>query len=89
LYEAHTYNFYICPKSFGDLDPNFLCQASSLEFLASHNFDFNKVEKREIQIERQIERQTDRQTEKLVCFCLKERQTDRQTDRQTILTLIR
>jgi poly(A)-specific ribonuclease len=42
-YTAHTYNFYICPRSFGGLDPRFVCQASSLEFLSSHNFDFNKV----------------------------------------------
>lgn len=41
-YEAHTYNFFLYPSSFGPLDVRFLCQASSLEFLCQHNFDFNK-----------------------------------------------
>lgn len=41
-YVAHTYNFSLFPNSFGPLDVRFLCQASSLEFLCQHNFDFNK-----------------------------------------------
>ncbi|CAH1801558.1 unnamed protein product [Owenia fusiformis] len=41
-YEAHTYNFYLYPSSFGPRDVRFLCQASSFEFLCKHNFDFNK-----------------------------------------------
>ena len=42
-YEAHVYNFYICPRSFGPVDDCFLMQPSSVEFLASNGFDFNKV----------------------------------------------
>ena len=42
-YTAETYNFYLCPRSFGSLDKRFLCQASSLEFLSRHNFDFQKT----------------------------------------------
>jgi hypothetical protein len=43
-YSAHTYNFYVCPRSCASLDERFVCQASSLEFLARHSFDFNKVQ---------------------------------------------
>ena len=42
-YTAETYNFYLCPRSFGSLDKRFLCQASSLEFLSRHHFDFQKT----------------------------------------------
>ncbi|CAL8117082.1 unnamed protein product [Orchesella dallaii] len=40
-----AYNFYIFPKQFTTNAPNvrFLCEASSLEFLASWGFDFNKL----------------------------------------------
>nr|CAD7595996.1 unnamed protein product [Timema genevievae] len=41
-YVSTTYNFHIFPRSFFSLDNSFLCQASSLEFLSRHNFDFNK-----------------------------------------------
>ncbi|XP_057295742.1 poly(A)-specific ribonuclease PNLDC1-like [Hydractinia symbiolongicarpus] len=41
-YSAHTYNFFICPQSFGPINPRFSCQASAIEFLTLHNFDFNK-----------------------------------------------
>ncbi|XP_037091537.1 pre-piRNA 3'-exonuclease trimmer-like isoform X2 [Pollicipes pollicipes] len=41
-YVAHPYNFYLCPPSFGRLDPRFSCQASSLQFLRRYGFDFNK-----------------------------------------------
>ncbi|XP_078361002.1 poly(A)-specific ribonuclease PNLDC1-like isoform X2 [Oculina patagonica] len=41
-YVAHTYNFFLYPHSFGPLDVRFLSQASSLEFLCQHNFNFNK-----------------------------------------------
>ncbi|XP_028400539.1 poly(A)-specific ribonuclease PNLDC1-like [Dendronephthya gigantea] len=42
-YEAHTYNFHLYPSSFGQQhDIRFTCQASSLEFLCNHRFDFNK-----------------------------------------------
>ncbi|KAK2171272.1 hypothetical protein NP493_1085g00046 [Ridgeia piscesae] len=41
-YIAHTYNIHLFPSSFGPNDDTFMCQASSLEFLAKFNFDFNK-----------------------------------------------
>ena len=42
---CQTWNFYVFPRSsfMGDKkSKRFLCQASSLEFLSEHNFDFNK-----------------------------------------------
>jgi hypothetical protein len=42
-YEARTFNFYAFPTPRGEFDPRFVCQASSLAFLASQGFDFNKV----------------------------------------------
>ena len=43
-YVSESYNFYLCPKSFGNvIDDRFFCQASSLEFLCRYNFDFTKV----------------------------------------------
>ena len=42
-YVVHPYNFYIRPASFGPLEPAFVCQASNLDFLTRHAFDFNKV----------------------------------------------
>ena len=41
-FEAHTFNFHLFPSSFGQMDVRFTCQASSLEFLCNHNFDFSK-----------------------------------------------
>ena len=41
-YTAKTYNFNIFPKKFMNFDKRFSCQASSLEFLTEHKFDFNK-----------------------------------------------
>ncbi|XP_068749778.1 poly(A)-specific ribonuclease PNLDC1-like [Montipora capricornis] len=41
-YIAHAFNFFLYPHSFGPIDCRFLSQASSLEFLCQHNFDFNK-----------------------------------------------
>ena len=41
-YEVRTYNFYLCPRSFGSVDERWVCQASSLEFLIRYGFDFNK-----------------------------------------------
>lgn len=42
-----TYNFYtfpnVSPRSSGSQDLKFLCQASSISFLSSHGFDFNKL----------------------------------------------
>lgn len=39
-YIYHSYNFYVCPKSWRT---NFLCQASSIAFLAENGFDFTKL----------------------------------------------
>uniref|UniRef100_A0AAR2JTI0 Poly(A)-specific ribonuclease PARN n=1 Tax=Pygocentrus nattereri TaxID=42514 RepID=A0AAR2JTI0_PYGNA len=46
--ESHSYysfNFYIFPKPFSRTSPDikFICQSSSIDFLASQGFDFNKV----------------------------------------------
>ena len=43
-YISETFNFYLCPKSFGNvIDDRFICQASSFEFLSRYNFNFTKV----------------------------------------------
>ena len=41
-FHARSYNFWISPAAVGSVDEYFVCQASSLEFLKRHNFDFNK-----------------------------------------------
>ncbi|XP_024372104.1 uncharacterized protein [Physcomitrium patens] len=41
-YQAQTFNFYTFPRSNGGSDVRFTCQASSLDFLREHGFDFNK-----------------------------------------------
>lgn len=41
-YEAQTFNFYVFPRPYGNIDCRFTSQASSLDFLRHHNFDFNK-----------------------------------------------
>ncbi|CAH0492696.1 unnamed protein product [Peronospora farinosa] len=41
-FHIKTWNFYIFPRPYGSLDERFLCQASSLQFLSEHGFDFNK-----------------------------------------------
>jgi poly(A)-specific ribonuclease len=41
-WQAKTFNFYVFPRVTDDFDRRFLCQASSIEFLASHGFDFNR-----------------------------------------------
>ncbi|KAL4714556.1 hypothetical protein ACJJTC_006602 [Scirpophaga incertulas] len=41
-YVANSYTFHLCPQSFGEIDQSFIFQASTLEFLCKHNFDFNK-----------------------------------------------
>lgn len=43
VYEARTFNFNLFPGTFGNLDKRFMCQSSSLAYLAQHNFDFNKM----------------------------------------------
>lgn len=42
-YGGDSYNFYVYPRSFSLVNKKFVCQASSLQFLAVHGFDFNKV----------------------------------------------
>ncbi|TTE81772.1 Poly(A)-specific ribonuclease PARN [Bagarius yarrelli] len=44
-YFTKAFNFYIFPKPFSRVSPDikFICQSSSIDFLASQGFDFNKV----------------------------------------------
>ncbi|CAF98128.1 unnamed protein product, partial [Tetraodon nigroviridis] len=44
-YIIKPFNFYIFPKPFNRTSPDkkFICQSSSIDFLASQGFDFNKV----------------------------------------------
>lgn len=44
-YKNRTYVFYLFPRQINKMAPDarFLCQTSSIEFLASNNFDFNKL----------------------------------------------
>jgi hypothetical protein len=42
-YNVRSFNFHLFPSRQEDVDLRFLCQASSLAFLASQGFDFNKV----------------------------------------------
>ncbi|KAH9102129.1 hypothetical protein AeMF1_021265 [Aphanomyces euteiches] len=36
------WNFYVFPRPYLNNDARFLCQASSMQFMAEHGFDFNK-----------------------------------------------
>ncbi|XP_023814352.1 poly(A)-specific ribonuclease PARN [Oryzias latipes] len=44
-YVTKPFNFYVFPKPFSRTSPDlkFICQSSSIDFLASQGFDFNKV----------------------------------------------
>ncbi|KAF0876634.1 PARN ribonuclease, partial [Crocuta crocuta] len=44
-YITKSFNFYVFPKPFNRASPDvkFVCQSSSIDFLASQGFDFNKV----------------------------------------------
>ncbi|CAH0719594.1 unnamed protein product, partial [Brenthis ino] len=42
-YMNDAYNFYLFPRGRPGLEKTFLCQSSSLDFLASQGFDFNKL----------------------------------------------
>ncbi|XP_011308446.1 poly(A)-specific ribonuclease PARN isoform X3 [Fopius arisanus] len=44
-YNQRTYNFYVFPRPLNRAAPDcrFMCQASSIAFLASQGFDFNKL----------------------------------------------
>ncbi|CAH0390276.1 unnamed protein product [Bemisia tabaci] len=64
-FKASVYNFYVFPQPFGSIDARFLFQASSVQFLCLHGFDFNKVMfegipylnvKQEIQIREEIQK---------------------------------
>lgn len=41
-YEARSFNLYIFPAPLDEWDQRFMCQASSMLFLAEQGFDFNK-----------------------------------------------
>ncbi|KAA0721650.1 Poly(A)-specific ribonuclease PARN [Triplophysa tibetana] len=45
IYITKAFNFYVFPKPFNRTSPDikFICQSSSIDFLASQGFDFNKV----------------------------------------------
>ncbi|OQR85662.1 Poly(A)-specific ribonuclease PARN [Thraustotheca clavata] len=36
------FNFYVFPRPYQNMDVRFLCQASSIQFMSDHGFDFNK-----------------------------------------------
>lgn len=44
-YNHQSYNFYVFPRGNNRLAPDcrFMCQASSIMFLSSQGFDFNKL----------------------------------------------
>lgn len=42
-YLAVCYTFHLSPQVFGEIDQTFIFQASTLNFLCKHKFDFNKV----------------------------------------------
>lgn len=42
-YSAEIFNFFLFPRSIPSKTTQFLCHGPSLEFLAKHGFDFNKV----------------------------------------------
>lgn len=44
-YVAKVYNFYIFPRPFANIDHTFTGQASSLQFLYNHKYDFSKFPK--------------------------------------------
>ena len=47
-YTNRAFNFYVWPRPYSRTapDPRFLCQTSSIDFLSTQNFDFNKLFKR-------------------------------------------
>ncbi|KAK3089306.1 hypothetical protein FSP39_002559 [Pinctada imbricata] len=63
-YEARPFNFYLFPRPYmrGAPDCRFLCQSSSLDFLASQGFDFNKVFREGISYLRQTDESYIRET---------------------------
>ena len=44
-YTNRAFNFYVWPRPYARTapDPRFLCQTSSIDFLSTQNFDFNKL----------------------------------------------
>ncbi|EFN75773.1 poly(A)-specific ribonuclease PARN [Harpegnathos saltator] len=71
-YSQRSYTFYVFPKQLNYRAPDcrFMCQASSIAFLASQNFDFNKLFKHGIpylninEEEKLIKRMEERQRQK-------------------------
>lgn len=43
MYMNDAYNFYLFPRGHPGAEKIFMCQSSSLDFLAAQGFDFNKV----------------------------------------------
>ncbi|KAM6462821.1 poly(A)-specific ribonuclease PNLDC1 isoform 1-T1 [Liasis olivaceus] len=41
-YITHSYNFFLFPTTFGQMDSEFSFQASSIQFLSHYGFDYNK-----------------------------------------------
>ncbi|KAL7987632.1 hypothetical protein Chor_006551 [Crotalus horridus] len=41
-YIVHSYNFFLFPATFGQMDSEFSCKASSIQFLSHYGFDYNK-----------------------------------------------
>uniref|UniRef100_A0A670HND7 PARN like ribonuclease domain containing exonuclease 1 n=1 Tax=Podarcis muralis TaxID=64176 RepID=A0A670HND7_PODMU len=41
-YVAHSYNFFLLPMTFGQLDSEVCFQTSSIQFLSHYGFDYNK-----------------------------------------------
>ncbi|XP_025029810.1 poly(A)-specific ribonuclease PNLDC1 [Python bivittatus] len=41
-YVTHSYNFFLFPTTFGQMDSEFSFQASSIQFLSRYGFDYNK-----------------------------------------------
>lgn len=44
-YHAESFEFYLIPRTLPIRNRTFLIQAAALQFLASYNFDFNKVQR--------------------------------------------
>ena len=73
-YTNRAFNFYVWPRPYARTapDPRFLCQTSSIDFLSTQNFDFNKLFKSGVSYLNPIE------AERLVVV-LKEKHLSRKT----------
>ncbi|CAH7308359.1 Pnldc1 [Phodopus roborovskii] len=61
-YVANSWNFFLFPTTFGDLDSEFSFQASSVQFLNQYGFDFNKFLKKGIPYMNEEQEKTLRQS---------------------------